>query len=516
MEFELQKKPLVVARQQPGDGILMGSYLDGDEALPVVNGRIILPFDLFTTHIAMLGTTGSGKTTTARVIFEGVGRQRRDAQIFFFDGNGDLAMAQVFGESLSPYGGDLLFFPQEPFDGWAGSWQAVFNRFLLMIPFAEQGGAAYFSDVETVILQRACRMYGEPPQSYDDLMERLDYTELRRVWGSESLRGADSELVDALKVRIESVFTHVGKGFDGPKSFKDVRGGYFALSPMSMGKSSVTAMRMMLSQLAYYIEFEKDPEQFMLVMLDEFAAFASGVEIGPFIEQARKRNVCVVVMSQTVRGLGDPTQVLRILENAGVIFGHNSAAWIELERFIGSEEVADVSWRFDAIGQVESEIVKLVERTKVRRSQFLSLLVGQAWVLRHNDAMLMQVDLPRQRRGLGRRFVLPEAQELFDVPTVGRERVIPDLGIGVPLGGDLGIAASPENGTAASSPAGGASVEGPSREQDAQAPPATTAGAQGGVSAPSREAWEGAELQDGPDPFDYAKAIEKDPRANDQ
>jgi hypothetical protein len=183
------------------------------------------------------------------------------------------------------------------------------------------------------------------------------------------------------------------------------------MDTLTLGESNEKIMRLLLSQLSYYIEHEKPANRRLIVVIDEFAAFAGQVEVGKFIEHARKLGVCVIIISQTVAGIGDAVQILRILENSGVVMVHSTAAWEELLRYIGAEELPDISWRFDHAGDLESEMSRMVERPKVQRSDLLALPVGHIWVFRGNKAMLVKVELP-DTASYGP-FELPEQEPLF-------------------------------------------------------------------------------------------------------
>jgi len=477
------------SRPPPPPGIVLGQYLGGDFALPVNDdGLAVWPFEDFNRHLVILGKTGKGKTSTAWTVFDGTSRANPDAQIFVIDGNADPEMAKTFGASMVATGRDPLIFPQERFNAWpGGDWRPIYNRLLQVIPFAETEAAAYYTDSATVVLQLACRLSGIPPASTEELFDRLDYEVLMDAYGPRELKGIKPEHVEAVYMRCKSVCAHFGSALDGERTFADLDAAYFGLDALVLGKSAVVTMRMLLSQLEYYIEHEKPRDRLCVVIIDEFASLAKGVNVSTFVEHARKLGVCVILMSQTVPGMGDPVQIARVLHNSGLLIVHSTPEWLEILSLIGTEIKPEMTLREENDLGADLDMLRLVEKPKVTRDELLALPVGHVWAFRDNCAMRLSISLPDA--GGYEPFMLPEPEALFeslsdawktgvhvDRPPMwlggqrrkgsfhGAEFEIPDEDAGEPADGSVsqptaGMAAPPDADGAGAQPPDGANAE---------------------------------------------------------
>jgi hypothetical protein len=149
------------------------------------------------------------------------------------------------------------------------------------------------------------------------------------------------------------------------------------------------------------------------VIIDEFASFAGKVKIGTFIEHARKLGACVIVISQTVRGLGDPAETARILHNAGLVLVHTTPEWYEIQELIGLETVPEMSLRNESDMGADMDRLRMIKEAKVSSDDLLGLTKGEVYALCDNRAMRLRIELPDKSR-YQEAFKLPEQEELFE------------------------------------------------------------------------------------------------------
>ncbi|HEX3327440.1 MAG TPA: hypothetical protein VHV50_10625, partial [Actinomycetota bacterium] len=436
--------PNAGAKKKHVPGVKIGVYLAGFAALDVFKKYAFWPVQDMYRHMVIIGETGAGKTSTAWAVLDGLAKvltrkARRgeglSPQFFLIDANADRGFARLFAATMLANGlGKLAIFPEQRINAWPNDWRATYNRLLELIPLAEdRSGASYFADASAIALELACRLPGKgPPKSTKDLLGRLNYDLLVSAYEEEELDGVTRELVESMRMRCRRVCGEIGTAFDGKRDLNDLDAAYFGVDAMVMGHSTVVATRMLISHLAFYLRYEKHPDRPCTILIDEFASLGGEVDIGTLIEQARKLNVSVILLSQTVAGLGGPTQVKRILHNAGVVIAHRTPEWRELESVIGIESVPEMTWRYGEEGETEGEQVKTVKKAIVDRGELLALPLGHVWVFKGNEAMLVEVELPSMRHY--REFVLPEGEELFELfaQPVGNRPIDPPQDVEAP------------------------------------------------------------------------------------
>lgn len=397
----------------PPSGVVLGEYLGGDLAKSVFNNQVILPYDALEKHIAVIGQTGVGKTSTVERIIDQLARQIDTAQFFFLDAAADLDFARSFCAAMEATDRTVRVFPRQRFNAWPqGDWRAVFSRIMKAIAFAETGAAKWYTDLSTVAFARACRMGGKPPRSSKELFERLDYDRLVAEYKRAELTGLEREHVKAAFVRMMALYERTGSSLDGDWSCGDVGAGYFGLDSLVLGESIGVIAYMLLTHIANYAKHEKDPERICVVIIDEFASLVSGMHnVAEFIEQVRKLGVYVIIVSQTVAGMGDDRQARRIMNSVGTVIAHSTPEWKALSDRLGIKLRPELTLQYEEDDGAEPDRLRQIETPAVKPEEMLSQELGRAWVLRGGMSTQVHAALPDTT---GRKpFELPDQEELY-------------------------------------------------------------------------------------------------------
>ena len=319
---------LMFWREDRPKGVTLGRYFKGERGALWIGrrGKVVLLLEQMKRHVLVLAGTPEEKNRIASQLVDGVAREDRKAQLFFFDSDGDPEMARLFGIAANKRKRRLLLFPRkkrrtllfpdQPFNAWTGSdWRPIFDRLMRALTFAKNGPAAYYAETAKLILQLACRLEGKPPRSSGELLRRLDYKTLCTAFGEEALPGIEERDVRDVSMRLQSLFVELGASLDGERSFADLDAAYFSLYPLARAE----ATRMLLTQFLDYIANEKDPDRPCVAFLRIPAVVAGDLKLASLLEQARELGVVVVPILQSLADAGSPNQIIRLLGSAGTL-----------------------------------------------------------------------------------------------------------------------------------------------------------------------------------------------------
>jgi hypothetical protein len=321
------------AQLPPPAGVELGPRLARDRVLPLSSrGFIIWPFSLMSRHAVVLGSSGSGKTETAMRIAQQVASQI-DAPLFYVDAKGDRTSAERFIALMADCGRTARVFPNERYDAWRGDWSAMVNRLLEVIAFVPEGPAAYYRDIAKTMLQLACDHPDGPPRSSGELLARLDYELLLNAHGpTGAVLSLPRDKATQVRLRYQAFLGQLDGAFDGGWSFEDADAAYFLLDSVALGEDTSSAASLLFADFAHYFTARKPFRQRCVLFADEFAALSSSSDIALKVEQARAFNTSLVLLPQTVSGLGDPASCDRILGSVELVIAH---ALNEPERISG-------------------------------------------------------------------------------------------------------------------------------------------------------------------------------------
>ena len=149
----------------------------------------------------------------------------------------------------------------------------------------------------------------------------------------------------------------------------------------------------------------KSREEFCVLFADEFAAIASTSDIAIKVEQARIFNTSLVLIPETVSGMGEPQQRDRILGSVETVIAHAVNEPDRLADLGGTKRVVELSHRFEQ-GAAPYDGMARFEAPAGSTGADPRVPVGSVWVFRKGRAEKIAV----QRAPSLSRYALPEPQ----------------------------------------------------------------------------------------------------------
>jgi hypothetical protein len=397
----LKRRAEVPVRVDPvPEGAILGRRLSGGRALPIGESGVVWPFESIPRHAVIFGASGSGKTETSMRIANELA-SKTDAQIFYLDAKGDRGSAARFVSLMQEAGRKARVFPNEPFDSWRGDWRGIANRLLEVIEFVPEGPAAYYRDIAKTALQLACNHPDGPPRSSSELLRRLDYELLLNAHGpSTAVLSLPRDKVGQVRMRYEAFFGQLGCAFDGEWSWDDADAAYLLLDSVALGEDTAGAARMLFADFAHYFSQRKAKERFCLLFADEFSAVASASDVAMKVEQARSFNTGLVLVPQSLSGMGPRIQRDRILGSVETVIVHALNEPEELAALAGSKRVIELSQRYGHGIREREGFARQGERPKIDPDQIRVLQTGIAWVIRRGRATKVAIQAAPDAAGV--------------------------------------------------------------------------------------------------------------------
>ena len=393
------------------EGVVLGRRLAGDRVLPMRGPDLIWPFEQMRRHAVILGASGAGKTETSMRIAHEVAT-KTDAPVFYLDAKGDRGSAERFCALMRAAGRRVRVFPNERFDAWRGDWRAIVNRLLEVIEFVPEGPAAYYRDIAKTALQLACNHPDGPPRSSAELLHRLDYELLLNAHGpTTAVLSVPRDKVSQVRLRYEAFFGQLGSLLDGDWSFEDTDAAYFLLDSVALGEDTAGAASLLFADFAHYFTQRKDRDRLCVLFVDEFAAIASSSDLAMKVEQARSFNASLILVPQTVSGMGEPTQRDRIFGSVETVIAHAVNEPERIAELAGARRALELTHRFEQGVRGRDGLARPEDRPRVDPDRIRELATGTAWVIRRGRAAKLAV-----RRAPGTEPVSLPAAQTIDAP----------------------------------------------------------------------------------------------------
>jgi hypothetical protein len=379
-------------------GVVLGSRLRGEPALPCAGRDVVLSQQRLARHVLLMGATGSGKTETAMRIAWALAKST-DAPVFLIDGKGDRQAAERFTGLMADAGRRTRVFPSEPFDGWRGAPAEVMGRLLEVVDYASDGPAAWYRDIAKAVLALASEHPNGPPRCSGQLLDRLDLDSLQAAHlGNPGLGSLTRQLVSQVRLRYQAFFTQTRGALDGGWAWEDTDAAYLLLDSLSLREETASLARFLFEDFACFFSRRKPRERFCVLIVDEFSALADRSGMAGRIEQARAFNTALVLAPQVAAGMGDPTETARILGNVETVICHRVNTPEEIVALAGTTMRLDYSAQFEAHGATGAGSARLQHHYKIDPNEVRSLPVGEAFVIARGKAMRIRINQAPQLR----------------------------------------------------------------------------------------------------------------------
>lgn len=372
-------------------GITLARRLGGERALPVDRGLVVLAPGRLCRHVLVCGATGSGKTETVLRLAWTIARSS-DAAVFYVDGKGDRRTAERFCALMGDANRRVRVFPDDPFDGWRGEPHEIHGRLMEVIDYSSEGPASWYRDIAKTALRLVCEHPEGPPRCSETVLERMDLARLRAAHPDSSALGALSAgQVRQVRLRYEAFFGQARGMVDGEWAWEDTTAAYVLLDSLALREETSGLARFFMEDFAHYFTTRKPRDRFCVLIVDEFSALAHGAAMAARVEQARGFHTAIVLAPQVVQGMGEASEIARILGSVETVICHRVNTPEEIVTLAGTRVRMEYSTHYAPGGSTGEGSARPQHQYKVDPNKVRSLPPGQAFLISRGRAMRAQI-----------------------------------------------------------------------------------------------------------------------------
>lgn len=388
----------VLSRKKIPDAVTVGDKLYGVLGIPIegtlnwiFKGLFCLPIEFMVRHIVVVGCSGSGKSETLLRIAV-FAAKTLGWQVIYVDAKGDYEMAVKFRLAMEQAGiRNVKMFPEESYNGWIGTRDALLSRLLAIENVAEvtNEGQHHYKTIADNLLEMAINAPGGPPTSSEDLLDRLLITNGRLLdlyegyaEQQEFLKNLNKQEVLSAYGRYRAFFRKLRGKLDGAWSYDDVQAAYILLDGLAHPEIADGLGRYLIADFVNY-STRKPRRKRTLYIFDEVGAL--NVPLANVYEKVRFRGVSVAVSSQDPSGLahrhGAWQEVKQVLGNAAIKIVHKCEDAEEVIRRAGTVEVVETDYRFSDRGATGGGTARTRRELKIDPNEVMRLRDGEAFVV---------------------------------------------------------------------------------------------------------------------------------------
>jgi len=333
----------------------IGAYLGGDLPPAWLHRRwVVLPDRAQALPRIVVGASGSGKSVL-------LGRESYIAAtggrpVVAIDCKGDAGFRDEVTSAYLTARPDarVLWWPQEPLNGWLGDPGALLGRLLQVWHFSPE--AQFYREVAATVIRLAVTAPRVPPvASSADLLGRLSSGNLLRLWEGHPdicalLRSLTPRMAE-VELRVLNLLASLHGALDGRRSWGDADLVVCSVPVMASPADADAAVRVLLADLAHHVASpdRKPPEQPLTILLDEFSAISGGRDAALHLaERGRSHGAATVLSVQSEAGLGDESEQERMLGAVELLTLFRSPTAERLAKLAGTILQADYTWQYEA------------------------------------------------------------------------------------------------------------------------------------------------------------------------